>query len=102
VGEEVIVPESFEREQGCTEAEWLRWLPDAVHGHELARPAPDRAEVRVGAGRLRIDWKVLPPRRIAAIVLPRLHVGFAFGGVAEAERERFMKRFDLHLQRGGG
>jgi hypothetical protein len=23
-------PECFEREMGCTEADWLRWLPQAV------------------------------------------------------------------------
>jgi hypothetical protein len=26
-------PERFEREMGCTEAEWLMWLPQAVGEH---------------------------------------------------------------------
>lgn len=92
----------FEREQGCTEAEWLGWLPHAVHGHEVQRPAPTRAVVRVGPGTLTLDWWVLAPRRIALLNLPRLQVRYAFDGVPDDERTRFMKRFDLHLQRGGG
>lgn len=42
------------------------------------------------------------PRVIAQIRLPRLAVRFDFNGVAEAERLRFMQRFDLYTQRGGG
>lgn len=91
----------FEREQGCTEAEWLRWLPEAVHGHALAL-APGAATVQVAGGTLHLTWQVLPPRRIALITLPRLQVRYAFEGVDEADRLRFMKRFDLHIQRGGG
>ena len=91
----------FEREQGCTEAEWLRWLPEAVHGHALT-VAPGTATVQVATGLLRLAWQVLPPRRIALITLPRLQVRYAFEGVAEADRQQFMKRFDLHIQRGGG
>lgn len=92
----------FERDHGCTEAEWLGWLPDAVHGHELQRPTPTRAVVPLGGGTLTLDWAVLPPRQIALIRLPRLGVRYAFADVDEATRLRFMKRFDLHIQRGGG
>lgn len=94
--------ECFEREQGCTEAEWLGWLPHAVHGHEVQRPAPTRAVVLIGPGTLTLDWTILAPRRIALLNLPRLQVRYAFDGVPDDERMRFMKRFDLHLQRGGG
>jgi hypothetical protein len=34
--------------------------------------------------------------------LPRLHVSFSFDGVGDAQRARFMKRFDLYTHRGGG
>jgi hypothetical protein len=92
----------FERDHGCTEAEWLGWLPDAVHGHELQRPTPTRAVVRIAAGTLTLDWTVLPPRRIALLRLPRLAVRYVFADIDEAVRQRFMKRFDLNIQRGGG
>ncbi len=94
--------DAFERDQGCTETEWLRWLPEAVHGHACSRPAGDRATVTIGAGTLTLRWRALPPRVIALIQLPRLHVEYRFEGVEPAERDAFMRTFDLYIQRGGG
>jgi len=54
------------------------------------------------AGRLHLSWAELPPRRIALLKMPRLQVAFQFEGLDAAERYRFMKRFDLYMQRGGG
>lgn len=94
-------PERFEREMGCTEAEWIGWLPRACGGHPL-EVAPGRARVALGGGAADIAWRTLEPRRIALIVLPRLAVSFAFDGVADDVRQRFMRHFDLATQRGGG
>ena len=95
-------PERFSRDYGCTEADWLRCLPGAVHGHDLQRVETTRARVEVAAGWLDLHWTVLPPRRIALIVLPRLQVDFHFDAVAPEIRGGFMRRFDLFMQRGGG
>lgn len=95
------VEPSFDREHGCTAAEWTGWLPAAAHGHAL-RLHDGGAEIPIGPGMLRLTWLVLPPRRIALLNLPRLHVRYAFTDVDADERARFMRRFDLHLQRGGG
>jgi len=92
----------FEREQGCTEAEWLSWLPGAVRDHTLHLGGPGRAHVAIGTGRLELAWAALPPRQIALIRMPRLRVGFRFEGVDAEARSRFMQYFDLFLQRGGG
>ena len=94
-------PAGFEREMGCTEAELLRWLPGAVNGHALTL-LPRSAEVTVGSGRLALAWRELPPRRIALMSMPRLAIVFRFEGVDEAERQAFMRFFDLYTQRGGG
>jgi hypothetical protein len=94
--------DNFERDYACTEAEWLRWLPEAVHGHALAQPAPGHATVQLPQGGLTLHWQPLPPRRIALLVLPRLGVRFAFDRVAPADRAAFLRRFDLATQRGGG
>lgn len=94
-------PAEFQREQGITEADWLQLLPRAVAGHALAL-APGRAEIAVGAGRLLLDWTVMPPRQIALVRLPRLAVHYRFENVDDAARHAFMKRFDLTIQRGGG
>lgn len=93
---------AFEREQGCTEAEWLSWLPGAVRDHAWRRTGPGEAEVTVGDGRLLLAWQVLPPRQIALIRMPRLQVRYRFENVDAGARSRFMQYFDLYLQRGGG
>ncbi len=94
-------PERFERDMACTEAEWLGWLPRALAGHVWHQSA-QALLVEVGGGRLQVNWHPLPPRVIALMRLPRLHVTFSFDGVSPDERRAFMKKFDLYLQRGGG
>ncbi len=94
-------PERFEREMGCTEAEWLMWLPNAI-GDNFWKLQTQSAGVRIGDGALGLTWQVGEPRVIALMCIPRLLVNFRFAGVDEAQRYRFMKRFDLYMQRGGG
>jgi hypothetical protein len=94
--------EHFEREHGCTDAEWRGWLPGAVRDHALALGAAPVAQVHIGGGDLQLQWQVLPPRRIALIVMPRLQVVYRFSGVPPAARQAFMRYFDLYMQRGGG
>lgn len=93
--------ERFEREMGCTEAEWLRWLPAAIGDH-FYKLQEHSAGVRIGDGALGLKWQVGEPRRIAQVTLPRFLVQFRFAGVDEATRHAFMTRFDLYMQRGGG
>jgi hypothetical protein len=93
--------EQFEREMGCTEAEWLMWLPAAIGANDWQGQA-STATVRIGSGLLALDWRTGEPRVIAQVRLPRLHVRFRFEGLDAAQRVAFMKRFDLYMQRGGG
>lgn len=96
-------PPEFSREHGCTEAEWLAWLPAAVNGRPWQQPAPGQARVPLAGGALHLAWQPLPERRIALVRLPRLQVHYRFEpGIADAERQAFMRYFDLYLQRGGG
>jgi hypothetical protein len=94
-------PSSFEREMGCTEREWLSWLPGAVREHVLTLSA-GQAVVAIGSGRLLLHWQTLPPRQIALARFPRLEVSFRFDGLDDAARQTFMRYFDLCMQRGGG
>ena len=97
------VAESFGREQGCTLADWERDLPGAVHGHRLAQQGPGQALIQLDhGGTLQLRWQVLPPRQIALVRIPRLQVDFQFERADAQTRSRFMRRFDLFLQRGGG
>ena len=93
--------ERFEREMGCTEAEWLRWLPAAM-GENHWKLQTQSAGVRIGDGALGLKWQEGEPRVIGLVSIPRLLVQFRFAGVDDAARYTFMKRFDLYMQRGGG
>jgi hypothetical protein len=96
-----VIAERFEREYGCTETEWLRWLPGAVRDQAL-HLTPGAARVAFQGGELHLGWTVLPPRQIAMIRMPRMSVIFAFSAVSAEARADFMRYFDLYLQRGGG
>ena len=91
----------FDREMGCTESEWLMWLPGAVGACALSLHAQG-ARVEIEAGWLTLSWQALPPRQIALIRIPRLAVQFRFEALADHARQRFMRYFDLYMQRGGG
>ncbi len=93
--------ERFDREMGCTEAEWLGWLPAAI-GERAWKRDGSSAAVDLSPGVLKLDWRAGEPRVIAQMRLPRLHVRFRFEGVDAQRRLTFMKRFDLYMQRGGG
>lgn len=92
---------SFDREMGCTEAEWRGWLPGAVRAQALDI-SEAQAVVDLATGSLRLAWQVLPPRRIGLVCLPRLAVQFRFEGVDAEQRLLFMRYFDLYMHRGGG
>lgn len=94
-------PADFKRDMGCTEAELLRWLPGAVNGRALTLQSRS-AEVAIEGGRLELAWREMPPRQIALMRMPRLAIAFHFEGVGEAQRQDFMRYFDLYTQRGGG
>ena len=94
-------PEQFQRDMGCTEAEWLGWLPAAM-GDSPWQRLGSTAVATIGAGRLHLRWQVMPTRAIALIRLPVLRVNFVLEGLDADQRYTFMKRFDLYMQRGGG
>ena len=93
--------ERFERDMGCSEAEWLGWMPRAIGSHPWQRTG-SVISVTLGEGMLRLSWSPLPERRIALLRMQRLLVRFEFDGVDALQRQAFMKPFDLSLQRGGG
>lgn len=96
-------PDHFNREMGCTEAEWLRWLPEACASSPVVVDVgARRATVRIGDGRCALSWAVLPDRQIALMRIPRLSTTFDFDQVSAEDRDAFMRYFDLYTQRGGG
>lgn len=93
--------ERFERDMGCSETEWLAWMPRAIGAHPWRREG-QRIVVDIAGGSLTLTWAPLPERRIALLRMQRLQVCFAFEGLDAAQRKTFMKPFDLSTQRGGG
>ena len=93
--------ENFDREMGCTEKEWLDWLPQAMgpHPYKLVSQA---VTADIDGGRLSLSWRVTEPRTTALERTARLLVSFRFSALDEVQRYRFMKRFDLSMKRGGG
>ncbi len=94
-------PAQFDREMGCTTKEWQGWLPAAM-GDAIWQHTNNSVKAQIESGSLSIHWHEGEPRRIALMSMPRLHVSFEFTGLDDAQRYRFMKRFDLYMQRGGG
>jgi hypothetical protein len=93
--------EKFDREMGCTEADWLRLLPAAMGDYHW-KLQEKSAGVRIGDGALGLKWQEIEPLQIALLKMPRLLVNFRFAGLTDHERYAFMKRFDLYMHRGGG
>ncbi len=94
-------PERFERDFGCSETEWLGWMPRAIGAHPW-RQEGSRIVVSLPPGSLAITWSPLPERRIALLRMQRLLVTFEFEALDAEQRRLFMKPFDLSIQRGGG
>lgn len=90
------------------EADWLRSLPGAVAGHALSIEGRSACITISKAGNaapprsLHITWSPASDLVLGSIRLARLQVAFDLTGVPPGMRADFMRRFDLHMQRGGG
>ena len=83
-----------------TRADFLRLLPVAVQGPFQV----DGDQISGGSGEL--SWQItltsLEPRRIALLVLPRLHVELDLHSTNPAVTAAWLQRFMLGFQRAGG
>ena len=92
---------AFTQELGVSEEEFFRLLPAAIGHREFAR---DERTVR-----MEVDGHVVTlelgseeVRRLGSLELPYLEVTFRFFGLPAEAEARFMDRFELYFQRGGG
>ena len=90
---------------GCTTADLLRWLPQALG--ELYSSTnllvDGRILKEVQHPQLQIFGTIQPVRRIALLEIPALQVRFEFSeGWTQDDCEAALKRFDLYTRRGGG
>jgi hypothetical protein len=89
------------REMGCTEKEFLYWMPGALGTDAFEKV---EGEIRLEQSRLqiRIRFQTLEPRRIALVSIPRLLITFEFETPDVQDIGVFLKRFDAYTRRGGG
>lgn len=92
--------QEIERDVAATPEEFRRGLEFAFPGR--VSEMPDGFAVSGAAAAMRIHLAPLPPRVIALLRLPRLHVRIVFGGEDAAEQAALLERMDRAMQRGGG
>jgi hypothetical protein len=95
----------FERKMGCTTADLLRWLPQALgdlYGHTNL-VIDGKVFLSVENPQLQIDGFVQSARKIALLEIPVLELKLRFSsGWTNAGCQAALNRFDLYTRRGGG
>jgi hypothetical protein len=91
----------FSREMGLTHIEFFRILPAAI-GYKPYVVDGDRVIVQEELACLEI--RLSPERKcfLGALCLPVILIEFRFRGYDAEQVKRFMDRFNLYFQRGGG
>ena len=92
---------SFTRELGVSEAEFFRSLPAALE-HRQFTYENGCVRMESDARTVTIELGEQAYRAIASLRLPYIKATFSFFDFSEAERVRFMQRFELYFRRGGG
>ena len=90
---------------GCTSADLMRWLPQALGElHSNTSLVVDGQVLKEAAHpQLRIFGSSQPVRKIALLEIPVLQVKLHFSeSWSESDCESVLKRFDLYTRRGGG
>lgn len=66
-------------------------------------PGTESALEPLSTGSVEIRYEALPGVRLGGLLeLPRALVRLTFEDIPEAEREAYLRRFDIAFQRGGG
>jgi hypothetical protein len=69
----------------------------------LLESGESAATLAVGGGLVVISHAALPPVLLGGLLeMPQALVTLQFQGVCEADRDDFVRRFDLYFRRGGG
>ncbi len=79
--------------------------------HSFKKFAPDYRgsmnatsfKLEAGKGSVTIEIEVLPDRTITSLfILPQSNVTLIMDGLSKDEEKKFLERFDISFQRGGG
>lgn len=95
----------FDRNMGCTSADLMRWLPQALGElHANTSLVVDGQVLKEATQpQLRIFGSSQPVRKIALLEIPVLQVRLQFpDDWSHEDCEAVLIRFDLYTRRGGG
>ena len=90
---------------GCTVADLVRWLPQALNDlYSQTSLMIDGEDLLVASNPvLQISGITRPERKIALLNIPVLDLKLSFGSSFSQERlVDVLRRFDLYTRRGGG
>ena len=93
----------YHRLMGCTVEELISWLPAATNYKifKINQQFPNQIDFPQDG--IKIVATPQKSRQIALLVIPVLAVVFSFDAKWDKLAcEKFMKRFDMYTQRGGG
>ena len=93
----------YQRLMGCTIDELISWLPAASNHRpfNINQQLPNQIDFPEDG--IKIVATQQKSRQIALLVIPVLSVVFSFDQKwDQLSSEKFMKRFDMYTQRGGG
>jgi hypothetical protein len=81
--------------------DFFRLLPKALAGYKF-EISDSVIQVAMKTGAMTIRLQSEATRKIGALELPVLNIIFAFNTVADIETDKFIHKFDLVYQKGGG
>ncbi len=95
----------IQREMGCTVADLVRWLPQALNDlYSQTSLRIDGEDLLIASHPvLQISGITRPERKIALLNIPILDLKLAFASSFSQEGlDDVLRRFDLYTRRGGG
>ena len=93
----------YQRLMGCTIDELISWLPAASNYKPFNINQQLSNQIDFPEDGIKIVATQQKSRQIALLVIPVLSVVFSFDQKWDKlSSEKFMKRFDMYTQRGGG
>ncbi len=84
---------------GYTHAEFFRLLPNAMGDHPFEIEGL-QVHCTLPSGTLTITLGPEQERRLVLVVIPRTTITFEYDGVTDADRQEFIKYFDLRFMKG--
>jgi hypothetical protein len=92
---------AFQREMTITHKDFLRLLPKAL-GDLAYEKVDNTIFIRDEPRAIQIRLSTESIRKLGSLVLPVTNVSIELKGFRESDEKRFLSKFDLSYQKGGG